>query len=47
MTALLLANPGLLKEQRLQRCTIITFDMADIFIEVFPYFAIYLFECLY
>ena len=38
-----LANPGLSKVQRLQRCVVTTFAMADIFIRMFPHFAIYLF----
>ena len=40
-----LANPGLSKEQLVPSCVMRTFIMVDIFIEIFPYFAINLFVC--
>ena len=40
-----LANPGLSKEQLVPSCVVSAFIMADVFIKMFPHFAIYLFVC--
>ena len=42
-----LANPGLSKEQLVPSCVVSAFIMVDVFIEILPHFAIYLFVCWY